>query len=87
MADPAAEWYGLDLAREAGLKSGSLYPILSRLEEAGWLTGRWEDVEPSDAGRPRRRYYRLTPGGKHLATEVLANSPGWLVRWSPGAPA
>ena len=40
----------------------SLYPLLYRLEERGWLKGRW--VEKSD--ERRRRYYRLTPDGRKV---------------------
>jgi PadR family transcriptional regulator PadR len=40
----------------------SLYPLLYRLEKRGWIQGRWVE----NAGRRRRRYYRLTPGGKKI---------------------
>ena len=53
--------YGYDIARETGLKSGSLYPILVRLAEQGWLAARWETVVIP--GRPPRHLYRLTPAG------------------------
>jgi DNA-binding PadR family transcriptional regulator len=53
--------HGYDLARETGLKSGTLYPILMRLEQRGLLEARWED-EPAP-GRPRRHLYRLTGSG------------------------
>ena len=39
--------------------SGTLYPLLARLEAAGWFTSEWEDVDPSEVGRPRRRLYKL----------------------------
>jgi DNA-binding PadR family transcriptional regulator len=69
--DPTAERYGLEIAAEAELKSGSLYPILARLEELGWVESRWEEVDPVAAGRPRRRYYRLTGSGvKHAEREL-----------------
>lgn len=63
LADPAAERYGLDLMADTGLASGTLYPILVRLERAGWVESRWEDIDPVAEGRPSRRYYRLTPDG------------------------
>ena len=53
--------HGYDLARETALKSGTLYPILMRLERHGWLEAVWED-EPVP-GRPRRHLYRLTSAG------------------------
>ncbi|MFI5936916.1 PadR family transcriptional regulator [Actinoplanes sp. NPDC051494] len=63
LADPAAEQYGLQLMQATGLPSGTLYPILVRLERAGWLRSRWEDVDPTAEGRPSRRYYQLTADG------------------------
>jgi PadR family transcriptional regulator PadR len=60
-AEPSAWRHGYDLARETGLKSGSLYPILVRLADRGLLEACWEDVQP--AGRPRRHLYRLTSEG------------------------
>jgi PadR family transcriptional regulator PadR len=60
---PTTDHYGLEIMKATGLKSGSLYPILRRLEEAGWIEGRWEEIDPKSEGRPRRRLYRLTPEG------------------------
>lgn len=61
MADPAREMYGLEICAAAGLPSGTIHPILARLEKVGWLRSRWEEVDPSEQGRPRRRYYSLDP--------------------------
>ena len=72
MEAPTEELYGLDMGQRAQLKSGSLYPILARLEQRGWLESRWEDSP--DAGRPRRRYYRLTGGGIDLARKALSDA-------------
>ena len=63
LLDPAREMYGLELVRAAGLATGTIHPILARLEACGWLESRWEDLDPHAAGRPRRRYYRLSPDG------------------------
>lgn len=63
--------YGLDLSRRTGIKSGTLYPVLDRLEDAGWVRARWEGIEPTKAGRPRRRLYRLTGTGAHEACQTL----------------
>lgn len=41
-------------------KVASLYPLLYRLEERGWIQGRWVEK----AGQRRRRYYRLTAQGR-----------------------
>lgn len=69
--DVRAELAGADLMKAARVSSGTLYPILLRLEKAGVLTSRWEDARPEDLGRPRRRFYVLTPGGVQLAHEAL----------------
>lgn len=63
---------GADLMQRCQLASGTLYPILLRLETAGWFVSRWESIDPSIAGRPRRRFYRLTPTGLRRASEVFA---------------
>jgi len=57
-ARPQTWRHGYDIARETGVKSGTLYPILIRLADRGWLEASWEDEQP--AGRPRRHLYRLT---------------------------
>jgi DNA-binding PadR family transcriptional regulator len=62
--------YGYDLSRETGLKSGTLYPILMRLEGQGWLETDWADAE--SPGRPRRHLYRLSAHGSAEATALLA---------------
>ena len=81
MENPADEQYGLDIANVTGLQSGSLYPILGRLEDKKWPTSRWEDTEPEAEGRPRRRYYKLTGDGIALATHALSSTrrTGWTV--------
>lgn len=67
---PASWHYGYALARETGLQSGTLYPILMRLEERRWLETRWESPPPG--GRPPRHMYRLTSSGRAWAREALA---------------
>lgn len=72
LADPAAERYGLDVMRATGMPSGTVYPILTRLLSAGWLDAHWEDIDPVAAGRPARRWFRLTPEGERSARAQLA---------------
>jgi len=72
--DPTAHRYGFDLARDAGIATGSLYPILARLEQAGWVDSYWEDQQPGHEGRPRRRYYVLTESGAVVAREALSDA-------------
>jgi len=75
LAEPTREMYGLQICEQAGLPSGTIHPILARLEnEHGWLTSRWEDIRPEDEGRPRRRYYRLTEDGAERARLALAQA-------------
>jgi DNA-binding PadR family transcriptional regulator len=74
LADPSAELYGIEIGDAAGLPSGTVHPILARLEGLGWLTSRWEDIDPSAAGRPARRYYQLTPDGAQAARSALARA-------------
>jgi DNA-binding PadR family transcriptional regulator len=71
MVDPAREMYGLELCAEAGLPSGTIHPILARLEKVGWLRSRWEEVDPVEERRPRRRYYRLDPNSLAMVQAAL----------------
>jgi PadR family transcriptional regulator, regulatory protein PadR len=72
MNAPDEELYGLELARGADLASGTLYPMLARLEGAGLVESRHEAPELfRGSGRPPRRYYRLTRDGMDFATMAL----------------
>ncbi|GAB7036993.1 MULTISPECIES: PadR family transcriptional regulator [Catenuloplanes] len=85
LEDPDSDRYGLDLMRTSGHPSGTLYPILLRLQNAGWVETHWEDVDPVVAGRPARRYYRLTPDGVTWARTELAALQAQLGRGLGGA--
>ena len=75
LAAPTRETYGLQICHAAGLPSGTIHPILARLErEHGWVTSRWEDITPHHEGRPRRRYYKLTEDGAERARIALAQA-------------
>jgi len=63
MSDPAGRHWGYELGKTAGVRSGVLYPMLSRLLAEGWLTDGWEDPA-TISGRPPRRYYELTEEGR-----------------------
>lgn len=69
--NPGDALAGADVQKRCGIASGTLYPILLRLESAGWFVSRWESIDPAAAGRPRRRLYRLTPSGLSRAGEVF----------------
>ena len=71
LEDPLAWHYGLRLSKDARIASGTVYPMLARLENAGWLESRWEELRPENEGRPRRRLYRLTGLGERMAVEHL----------------
>jgi PadR family transcriptional regulator, regulatory protein PadR len=74
LANPAREMYGFEVTRATGLPSGTVYPILARLKDAGWLTVRNERIIPQEEGRPPRRYYKLTGKGIADAREATARA-------------
>ena len=67
----ADEAYGAELGGQTRLPSGTVHPILARLEGLDWVVSRWEDIDPSAEGRPARRYYRLTENGRAQARAAL----------------
>jgi PadR family transcriptional regulator len=86
--DPAALRYGYDLMKAAGLASGTLYPLLARLQTRGLVTSAWET--PRQDGERPRRYYQLTGEGIEVARLELAQlsarrqrGPGGRVRPAP----
>ena len=73
LSQPATPRWGRDIGQEVGLKSGTLHPILARLERAGVVESFWElPDEHENQGRPRRRYYRFTAGGAQAAHLAIA---------------
>jgi DNA-binding PadR family transcriptional regulator len=73
LEQPRVGLAGADLTRKAKVGSGTLYPMLSRLEQAGWVSGEWENIDPQAAGRPRRRFYTLTGLGQRNALNQFAD--------------
>jgi PadR family transcriptional regulator PadR len=73
---------GAEVSKTTKLGSGTMYPLLQRLVIAKWIEGEWEDVDPSEVGRPKRRLYKLTRSGQAAATKELAqyqtSAPGRL---------
>jgi PadR family transcriptional regulator, regulatory protein PadR len=63
LAAPESGTSGAEIAKATGVQTGTLYPILFRLEKAGWLSSKWEEGDPSKLGRPRKRLYQLTALG------------------------
>ena len=75
LAQPREWRYGYDMTRETGLKSGTLYPLLMRLHDQGFLEAEWRPS--AKAGRPPRHAYRLTASGIALAREMLPAPAGF----------
>ncbi|MGA4897076.1 PadR family transcriptional regulator [Streptomyces griseoincarnatus] len=75
LRNPMRAQYGLAIGQAVDLQSGTIQPILARLERAGILESFWEDPDEHVAStppRPRRRYYRFTTDGAEQARVALA---------------
>lgn len=72
LEDPGRTHFAYDLMHASRLQSGTIYPILARLQACGWVVDEAEDIEPEVEGRPRRRRYRLCPTGVEQARIALA---------------
>ncbi|WP_084965788.1 PadR family transcriptional regulator [Thermoactinospora rubra] len=75
--------WGYRICELSGLGSGTVYPILERLEEAGWIEGKWEAEGPDD--RPRRRFYEVTGTGRQEYADAKAEAIRRKRRWLPAA--
>ena len=82
LLESSGRWsYGYELASRTGIRSGTLYPLLIRLEAQGYLQAEWQP--PAASGRPPRHAYRLTAEGRRLAraeTAAVGNecsAPAW----------
>lgn len=74
---PRSWHYGYELMKLAELSSGTLYPLLARLTEDGWLEARWE--ESDHPGKPARQLYRLTATGRAESRLALERAQAsWL---------
>jgi DNA-binding PadR family transcriptional regulator len=66
-------WHGFDIIAVTGLASGTVYPALRRLEEAGWLESHWEEHRVAQLElRPPRKYYEITKSGEAALATALA---------------
>lgn len=61
--DPSSRHWGYSLSKASGVRSGVMYPILTRMLEEGWLSDGWEDQAETGGKRPPRRYYQVTDKG------------------------
>jgi PadR family transcriptional regulator, regulatory protein PadR len=81
--NPKEELSGAEISKLTRLKSGTLYPILMRLEGAKWLESEWETGDPKVLGRPRRRFYSITALGARSARaefrefDIALGRPAW----------
>ena len=74
LAQSPQDWfYGLQVAQAVGLASGTVYPILGRLNEAGWVESAWEEIDESTEGRRKRCYHRITAEGEKEAKALLGS--------------
>lgn len=86
MAEAGRSWrHGYDLCRQGDIKSGTLYPLLIRLEEQGYLEAEWQ--APAEPGRPPRHAYRLTAAGLALARANPPLAAGAIAREAREKPA
>ena len=68
--------YGFEIMDTTGLASGTVYPILRRLEDAGMLSARWErTADAHDEQRPPRRYYQITGSGRQAVRDAISRFP------------
>jgi PadR family transcriptional regulator PadR len=86
--DPVRRHWGYELSKRSGVRSGVLYPMLTRMLDEGWLTDGWEDPTTISNKRPPRRYYELTDKGRLALGAVLqearcdARFAGLRWRWA-----
>lgn len=65
------EVWGRLICQLTGLETGTVHPMLARLEKRGWVESRWETPDQRELNRPMRRYYKLTELGIKSAREIL----------------
>lgn len=77
--------YGFDVMDVTGLPSGTVYPALRRMEQAGLVASSWEDEAAAQGeGRPARKYYEVTGEGREALSEAVRRYRH-LERLLPGA--
>jgi PadR family transcriptional regulator PadR len=64
LEDPTSRHWGYELSKQTGVRSGVLYPMLTRMLAEGWVEDGWEDPTTIRDKRPPRRYYELTDKGR-----------------------
>ena len=86
LADEPARWrHGYDMMKATGLASGTLYPLLMRLRDAGLVEAQWQ--EPAAPGRPARHAYRITASGLEAAAEARPRQAAGAIGAAKSSPA
>jgi DNA-binding PadR family transcriptional regulator len=81
----AGDLHGWAIMKATKRSGPTVYGVLDRLEDSGWISGRWEDENP-EPGKPRRRFYSITPTGAIGAREILHERRPQALRprrWAP----
>jgi PadR family transcriptional regulator len=80
--------YGFDIIDATGLPSGTVYPLLRRLERTGCVASRWESqAKAAREGRPARKYYRITGEGREFIARARTRFAALERALRPGRPA
>lgn len=85
LAAGSAELHGWAIIKASKRGGPTVYKILERLDEMGWVTARWED-RSAEPNKPRRRFYRLTGEGAERARQLIAERRPGQIR-TTGRPA
>jgi PadR family transcriptional regulator len=72
--DPTGRHWGYELSKKTGVRSGVLYPMLTRMLDEGWVEDGWEDPTTIRDKRPPRRYYELTTKGRLALGAVVQDA-------------
>ena len=68
--------YGFDIIDATNLRSGTVYPLLRRLEEVGFIRSKWEHVSVArSSNRPPRKYYELTKAAESSVASAKERFP------------
>lgn len=81
---PTDSHYGLEIAKALHLPTGTVYPILYRLEQADWIASEFEEASAADLERPRRRLYTLTGQGVQAARAEVDKGRAAISLGDPG---
>ena len=74
--------HGWIIAKTVKRSGPTVYGVLDRLENAGWITGQWEN-QHSDTNTPRRRFYHLTRKGREEVGNLLATHRPEALQYRP----